>query len=85
MPEVFVQIARCESDLLHYKNGEVVRGNENPADVGVFQINTDYWEEEAKRLGIDIFTPEGNIEMAKHIFHNQGVTAWMPSHTCWGT
>ena len=37
---ILIEVARCESTFRQYgKDGRVIRGKENPLDVGVFQIN----------------------------------------------
>lgn len=79
-----LEVARCESGVRQYdSNGNVIRGNDNPNDVGLFQINEDYWLEEAQKQGINIYTLEGNIEMAKVILSQQGISAWNWSKHCW--
>jgi hypothetical protein len=81
--EIMTQVAFCESTLVHSKNGEVTTGIENKSDKGLFQINLFYWEEIAKKKGIDIHSLKGNIRMAKYIFDTQGLQAWVSSSKCW--
>ena len=81
-PEM-VKVAKCESGLKQFNlNGSVIRGVENPRDVGLFQINEHYWLAEAQKLGINIYSLEGNIEMAKVILEQQGISAWHWSSHC---
>jgi hypothetical protein len=78
-----VDVARCESRFRQWDSqGNPLRGEINPKDVGVMQINEKYWLAESIKLGHDIYTLEGNIEMAKHILKTQGITAWSWSSHC---
>ncbi|MEI6058996.1 MAG: hypothetical protein WCP89_04470 [archaeon] len=81
---ILVDIARCESTFVHYdKNGEIVRGRVNNADVGVMQINEKYHLEDAKKLGYDIHTIEGNVDYAKYLYEKYGADPWSASSKCW--
>lgn len=72
---IMLRIAECESGVRHFlANGEVIRSH--TSDSGLYQVN-DIWLPEAKRLGLDINTVEGNIAMAKHIKEVQGLSAWV--------
>lgn len=78
-----VDVARCESRFRQWDSqGNPLRGEINPKDVGVMQINEKYWLAESIKLGHDIYTLEGNIEMAKHILKVQGINAWSWSSHC---
>jgi len=80
--EPFVSIARCESGIRQFTaNGDVIRSRTN--DVGLFQVNLKTWEKKSKELGIDIYTLEGNVIMAKVIYDQQGISAWNASIHCW--
>ena len=82
---VLVDVARCESGFRQYdKDGYVLRGTVNQKDVGLFQINEKYWLDASLKLGYDIYSIDGNIEMAKYIFDTQGIEAWSASEPCWG-
>src|SRR3989344_111463 len=77
---ILVKIARCESTFSQFdKNGEVVRGKVNRADVGVMQINEKYHAEKAEELGYDIHTIEGNVSYAKYLYERQGSAPWNAS------
>ena len=80
---ILVEIARCESTFMHYKNGELVRGRVDNADVGVMQINERYHLETSKKLGFDIHTIEGNVGYAKHLYEKSGAQPWSASQPCW--
>lgn len=80
--KVMVAVAKCESGMQQFgKDGKVILGKVNSNDVGLMQINTSFWGEEAKKLGHDIYTVEGNVKMAKVIYERQGLNAWL-SHKC---
>lgn len=81
---IMVEVAYCESRYRQVgKDGKIMRGEVNPNDVGVMQINTMYHGKTAEKMGIDIYTLEGNLEYAKHLYKKQGVQPWRSSSPCW--
>lgn len=79
-----VKIAFCESGLQQFnQNGQVLRGERNPADVGVFQINERYHLEKSRTLGFDIYTTAGNLDYALWLLKNEGTRHWNSSRFCW--
>ena len=84
LPPIFARIAYCESrDRQFDKDGNVLRGNVNPYDVGRYQINTLHWADQAKKLGFDLNTEEGNEAMALYIYRKSGTKPWRSSQKCW--
>lgn len=82
---IMVEIARCESRFRQLDaHGNVLRGEQNSKDVGVFQINEHYHLADSIKMGLDIHTLEGNIEYARHLYDTQGVRPWNWSKPCWG-
>ena len=81
---ILVEIARCESTFTHYdKNGVLIRGRVDKADVGVMQINERYHLETATKLGFDIHTVNGNVGYAKYLYSKYGSEPWNASSPCW--
>ena len=81
---LMAEIAYCESRNRQYeKDGSILRGIVNNKDVGLFQINEYYHLERAKKLGYDIYSPEGNMAYARVIFDEQGAAPWSSSAPCW--
>lgn len=81
---ILVEIARCESEFRQFdKDGKIVRGRANKADVGVMQINEFYHADTAKNMGIDIHTIEGNVAFAKYLYGKYGSSPWSASQPCW--
>ena len=78
-----INVAKCESGLTQFRNGEVLRGVVNHNDIGIFQINTQH-EAEAKKLGYDIYTLKGNIAYAQYLYKKNGLSDWRFSEGCWG-
>ena len=79
-----VKIADCESDGQQFElDGTVKRGIINPHDIGKWQINEIHWQTEARRLGWDIYTLEGNTQMALYIYKHYGTKHWSWSEECW--
>jgi len=64
-------------------DGGVLRGVANYQDVGVFQINEYYHLDKSIELGFDIYTTEGNMDYAEHLYETQGTTPWKWSAFCW--
>lgn len=80
-----LEIARCESENNHFdKDGSVLRGKINNQDVGRFQINLEYHEKDAVKLGYDLFTEEGNTNYAVWLYEKEGSKPWNWSKHCWG-
>ena len=81
---ILADIARCESQFRQVDtNGKVIRGKENPYDIGVMQINELYHLKQAKAEGLDLYTLEGNVQYARELYEKQGVYPWMASSACW--
>ncbi len=78
------RIAYCESKYRQFnKDGSLLRGVQNPKDVGVFQIN-EYWHlAQSKRLGLDIHTLKGNLAYAAYLRAQNGYRDWGWSKSCW--
>lgn len=74
-----VNVAKGESGLQQWhSDGSLVTGRVDPRDSGLFQINSGYWDAEAKRLGLDYKNDiVDNVKMARHIADTQGITAWV--------
>ena len=83
-PQLIV-IAGCESRYRQYNpDGSVFRGQINPNDIGVLQINLTYNGAEAQKLGYDIYTLQGNVAFAKYLYQQEGSQPWSSSEACWG-
>ena len=79
------EVARCESTFRHFNSsGNILRGEVNKSDIGVMQINTYYHGDTADRLGIDLFTLDGNLEYARDLYERKGTQPWSASEPCWG-
>jgi len=84
IPLALLEVANCESGNRQFdKDGNVIRGMVNPYDIGRFQINILYHGDQAKELGLDLFTEEGNTSMALWLYEHQGLKPWSWSATCW--
>lgn len=78
---LLVKICEAESGNRQFnKNGNVLRGRVNPSDIGFCQINEYINNDEARKLGYDIYTEEGNKAFAVHLFLTRGYAPWMSSH-----
>lgn len=81
---VLAEIARCESTFRQFdSNGNVIRGKVNKGDIGIMQINKYYHEDDAAKLGFDIYTVDGNLGYAKYLYQKYGLDPWSSSAKCW--
>ncbi len=96
---IMERIAQCESrssqtctdDLIAHgmcsksEKGQIlVRANNNKTiDVGKYQVNEFYWGSKATELGYNIFSEQGNTDMANWIYANKGTGDWSASSKCW--
>lgn len=83
---VMYAIAGCESHYRQYdpENGQIFRGIVNNKDVGVMQINETYHAATAAKLGLDLYTMQGNAAYAKYLYDREGTAPWSSSEPCWG-
>ena len=81
---IMVDIAQCESHFRQFDNsGSIHRGTINHSDVGVMQINEYYHADEAEKLGLDLYTIDGNLQFARYLYEKEGTTPWLSSAKCW--
>jgi hypothetical protein len=64
-------------------SGNVLIGYPNPNDKGACQIHVPAWGATAIKLGYNIYTLQGNVDMAVYILKHQGYEAWSASESCW--
>lgn len=82
---ILAEVARCESEYRQFNSdGSVLRGIQNRQDVGVMQINEKYHLSTSQKLGINIYTLEGNMAYATYLYETQGTRPWEYSSKCWG-
>ncbi len=81
---IMIEIARCESHFKQFDaDGSIHRGVVNTADLGVMQVNEHYHGKVADKLGLDIYTIQGNVAYAKYLYEKEGVQPWISSSPCW--
>lgn len=81
---IMAEISWCESKFRHFgKNGSVLRGEVVHTDIGVMQVNEFYHKKTAEKLGLDIFSIEGNVAYARYLFEKEGTQPWISSSKCW--
>ena len=85
IPQIMHEIAICESGGRQFdKKGNVVRGEIHVADLGKYQINSAVWGKEARKLGHDLSTEEGNEQFALELYRRFDTKPWDSSKACWG-
>ncbi len=81
---VMVAIAKCESRFRQFDSkGSVLRGEVVKDDLGVMQVNLHYHGDVAERLGLDLYTIQGNVAYARYLYEKEGTTPWASSSACW--
>lgn len=81
---MLVKICKAESGSRQFlPNGNVVRGKVNPSDIGYCQINEYINNDEARKLGYDIFTEQGNKDYAVWLYMHRGTAPWSSSAGTW--
>ena len=74
------KIIFCESTVYAHATGtKAVVG----IDVGYFQINTYFHEATAKKMGLDIYKWEDNLEYGFWLMSREGTQPWSASKFCW--
>lgn len=82
---VMVAIARCESRFRQFDSTGVVLKNPTSSARGVFQVMTSIHAAYAKaKLGLDVYTLEGNVGYARYLYERNGTRDWNASKACWG-
>ena len=51
-------------------------------DIGLMQINNYFHEEEAARMGLDIYKTNDNLEYGFYLFSKRGAKPWAASKSC---
>ncbi len=81
---IMAEIARCESHFKQFDtDGSIHRGVVNKSDLGVMQVNEYYHGKTADKLGIDLYTIQGNVSYAKYLYEKKGTQPWISSSPCW--
>ncbi len=81
---VMIDIAKCESRYRQFgTDGSVFRGVVNTKDVGVMQINEFYHGKTADKLGLDLYSIQGNVAYARYLYNKEGTAPWASSSPCW--
>lgn len=82
---ILKKVATCESKGQQFhKDGTLVFhiNTNNTIDIGEYEINS-IWEAKSISLGYNIYTAEGNYNMALYLFTNYGTEPWASSKPCW--
>lgn len=83
---VMIEIARCESKFRQFTDsGNVLRGGVGSDMIGVFQFYEAIHAANAKTLGYNLETLDGNLAYARSVYQSQGTTPWNSSRYCWET
>jgi hypothetical protein len=82
---VMISIAECESKFTQFgKGGTALHGGMGGKMIGIFQIYSDIHADYAEGRGMDIYTTDGNLAYARHLYEREGTKPWLSSFPCWG-
>ena len=82
---ILADIAKCESRMRQFdKSGSVLHGEVVFEDLGLMQVNESYHGKIAEKLGLDLYTIQGNLAYARYLCEKEGSTPWNSSKACWG-
>jgi hypothetical protein len=82
---ILADIAVCESHMRQFgSNGSVLHGEVVYEDLGLMQVNETYHGSTAKKLGLDLYTIQGNLAYGKYLYEQEGTEPWNSSKACWG-
>src|SRR3989344_1764246 len=80
---VMANIAKCESEFRQFGASGALHGGMGGSMIGVFQIHEDVHADYAKERGMDIYSLDGNLAYAQHLYEKEGTTPWDSSASCW--
>ena len=81
---IMIDVQRCESIKGQFnEDGTVVKGKVDSRDTGALQINIHYHLANSKKLGLDIYTLEGNLAYGRYLYSQNGTRDWNASKGCW--
>jgi len=67
-------------------DGKVIIGKytdpKNGTDIGRYMINSVH-ERQARDMGLDLWTDEGNGAFARYLYRTEGTAPWNASKSCW--
>lgn len=73
-----IDTIKLESEFIHFnRNGSVLRGNENPNDIGLHQINTVESVDEIREAGCNVEDIDCQFEVALLIYRKYGLKRWV--------
>ncbi len=80
---VMIAIAECESRFREFDNDGKPLSGGSGGMIGIYQINESVHTANAKSLGMDIYTTDGNLAYAKKLYAEEGTDPWLDSFSCW--
>lgn len=82
---VMAEVAKCESQFRQFgRDGQVLKNSSGSSAVGAFQIMSSIHADFADdKLGLDVYSLQGNAAYARFIYERQGLKPWAASKACW--
>jgi len=78
------RIIKCESSFKENAfNKNIKDGVHWSTDFGYFQVNDFFHEKEMIKIGLDIHTPNDNLEYGFYLLQRDGTRHWKASSKCW--
>lgn len=81
---IMIAIAGCESHYRQYDTDGSVLKNSQSSAIGMFQIMASTHAATAAKLGLDLYTMQGNAAYAQYLYDKESTDPWLASKACWG-
>lgn len=80
---IMVRVAMCESELIHTKDGELLRNKQGSSARGAFQVLMRYHGPEMKKRGLDPRRVDEYLAYVRLLYNQQKLAPWAESRYCW--
>jgi hypothetical protein len=80
---IMVRVAMCESELIHKKDGELLRNSHGSSARGAFQVLMRYHGPQMKKLGLDPYRTDEYLAYVRVLYDQQKLAPWAESRYCW--
>ena len=80
---LMVRVAKCESGLVHLKNGEMIRNRDGSSARGVFQVLMRVHQPQMQKMGLNPERTDHYLAYVRYLYDQYGLAPWQASRHCW--
>jgi hypothetical protein len=80
---LMVQVAKCESGLVHRENGVLFQNSDGSSARGVFQVLMRVHKTQMHKMGLNPEHIDQYLTYVRHLYDQQGLKPWQASKHCW--